>query len=94
MWITQQLQNTDNDLDHQPSVDRDIDLIPEEELSDYATREQAPCVVDLDATVAYDLDDTLSSGVNEIPQDSRRSTRTSKPPSWMKSGDFVLGKKK
>ena len=57
-----------------------------------ATQEQSPCDHDLDATIAYDLD-FESMNMDTLP-DSRRSLRTSKPPSWMQSGDFVLDKKK
>lgn len=48
--------------------------------------------IDLDATIAYDID--IEDNIGEVMPESRRSSRTSKPPSWMSSGDFVLGRKK
>ena len=40
-----------------------------------------------------EFDDTTSPGVRSPILGTRRSARTSKKPSWMNSGDFVLEKK-
>jgi hypothetical protein len=84
-----------NDLNPQISADNSYMVPQEDQSSPPVTQEQSLCDVDLDATIAYDLVDLPSLVVdNNNPQGSRRSSRTSKPPSWMKSGDFVIGEKK
>ena len=47
---------------------------------------------DLDSTIPYDLD--VAAVPVDVPvPDARRSTRSSKQPSWMRSGDYELSRK-
>ena len=74
-------------------LEQQSDVVPED-VSDPAEESDivVPDTVDLDATVAYDLTDDIEDVV-EVDT-TRRSSRASTKPVWMRSGDFVLQKKR
>ena len=78
------LHHTDIDLNH-VSVENDVNVVAQDDTSPLPVQEQPLCEVETTLAGPPSLSNS---------QGTRRSSRTSKPPSWMKSGDFVLGEKK